>query len=240
PTGMNNPPRLHRRQPFVGARWRSLAGTAQSTAALLAVAATFATGCQNQSSSSAAERAARVAQAINQTPPPGAGKDTTRPRAVLTLVSPDTLAIRRGHPAAVTLEVQYSIAQPALVKRAVLQLWNDAVGVIDTTVLPVRSEGTGTWRLTKPVSIGPLVRFTAKCASGETAPFVWGAPAQPTTTSPAIVTVTPASVARSIPDDPNPAHVGVPVTLFGNGLGPGCAVSASIDGRTVALDVRPQ
>jgi hypothetical protein len=211
-------------------------------AAVLAVAVVLAAGCQKQSQakSNTADRAALVAQAINPTPPPGGGVDSTRPQATLTVLSPDTLVVAHRKPQPVTFQVQYTITQPALVKRAVLQLWNDAVGVIDTTVLPAQSEGNGTWSLPKPLSIGPLVLFSARCPGGETVPFVWGASARPTDANPAIITVTPTHVPEEIPDDPNPAHVGIPVMLWGNGLGPGCTVSAKIDKRTITLDTRPQ
>jgi hypothetical protein len=60
--------------------------------------------------------------------------------------------LHRGSPSTPTLEVQYTISRPKLVRRAVLQLFNDTGRLIDSTVLPVQSEGTGSWLVTKPIS----------------------------------------------------------------------------------------
>jgi hypothetical protein len=78
-------------------------------------------------------------------------------------VTPDTLALTGRAFDALTLHVTYRIVHPEKVDRAVLQLWNDAAGVIDTALLPVQEHWAYDWTVQGPINVGPLVRLRAHC-----------------------------------------------------------------------------
>jgi hypothetical protein len=95
-------------------------------------------------------------------------------------VIPDTFVLAGSRSFdALTLHMTYRIVHPEKVDRVVLKLWNDAVGVIDTTLVPLQEHGTLDWTIPGRINAGPLVRLRAHCPDGETNSFVWGTPRQP-------------------------------------------------------------
>jgi hypothetical protein len=151
-------------------------------------------------------------------------------------VTPDTLVLSGSRAFdVVRLHITYKIVHPDKVDRAVLQLWNDAVGVIDTTLLPVQERGEFDWAVQGPINVGPLVRLRAHCPNGETNSFVWGTPRQPSDAPMTITGTNPQYVREAIPDDPNPANVTAPVEVYFNGIDVRCQLIANINGDDVAL-----
>jgi len=151
-------------------------------------------------------------------------------------VTPDTLVLSGGRDFdAITLHLTYKIVHPEKVERAVLQLWNDAVGVIDTTLLPVQERGEFDWTVQGPINVGPLVKLRAHCPNGETNSFVWGTPRQPSDAPMTITGTSPQYAHEATPDDPNPANVAAPVEVFFNGLDAHCQLIANVNGEDIPL-----
>lgn len=159
-------------------------------------------------------------------------------RAIPEILSatPDTLVLSGSRAFDVLrLHITYKIVHSEKVDRAVLQLWNDAVGVVDTTLLPVQERGEFDWTVQGPITVGPLVRLRAHCANGETNSFVWGTPREPSDAPMTITGTSPQYAHEAIPDDPNPANVTVPVEVYGNGLDLSCHLIANINDTDVPL-----
>jgi hypothetical protein len=167
-------------------------------------------------------------------PPPNQVNMGDRPLPWLVDVDPDFVNASGNSVEIAGLHVHYKIIRPAGVTSAYLQLWNDAAGVIESREVPVSGEGEVDWTPKGPINIGPQVRFQAHCPSGDSNSFIWGQPKLETTALPAITNVIPNYAPEAIVDDPNPAHVGVPVRVWGNGL-EGCTLAMSINGHDVPL-----
>lgn len=163
-------------------------------------------------------------------------RDPGRAMPEILTVTPDPLVLagsRSFDP--LTLHMTYRIVHPEKVDRVVLKLWNDAVGVIDTTPVPLQEHGTLDWTVAGPVNVGPLVRLRAHCPDGETNSFVWGAPRQPSDAALTITGTSPGAARSGVPEDADPASETVPVEVFGNGLSPDCRLIANINGTDVTL-----
>jgi hypothetical protein len=150
-------------------------------------------------------------------------------------MSPDTIPVHNGHAPMVRYSLTYEINNTEKATKAQISVYAPGVGELQKFDVDVQPRAQIEFLLDpSAVDLGPTVRFRAHCPGGDTDWYTMGS--QPEEVSQHVSGSQIGNVSPSyIQAASGTSDGGVPVTIWGPQIKPGCTPEAQVDGTTVEL-----